>query len=285
MVIEITGTMVIVSYFVLLVILMWVLYYKNRKYNSLYKEEIKDMTRKSNKKIAEMRDRGKEIIDNLGNELVKDEVEISKLNDEIVDNDEISKLQRDEIIDDKIEINKLKDKVVEEENIIEENIQEMKEMKTKVMENKMKKDVKENKQNIKVVERGTVERKERKDFSAIENKLNRLVEIKYLPVNDEGLDIVYLVKVAGIDIRMYTGIIEANRLYIFMKKIVRDVIIDESAKVEVISLEVKTDDNDKIYYLLRIANKNVKIYTSIEEATRVAGYMTNVVNEILKIIN
>jgi hypothetical protein len=285
------------------------------------------MTKKSNKKIAEMREYGKEIIDNLGNEIVKDNVEISELNDEIVDNDEISKLQRDEIIDDKIEINELKneianndeisklqrdeiiddkieinelkDKVIEEENIIEENkaviekLQETKEMKIKVTENKMNKDVEENKsrkfvetkENIKENKENKMKKDVglmgRKDISAIESKLNKLVEIKDVQINVEGLDTVYLVKVAGIDIRVYFSIIEANRLYRFMKGIIREVIINGSAKVEI--KELKT--NDKIYYLLKVTNKNVKIYTSIQEATRVANYMTNVLNEILKMIN
>lgn len=158
-----------------------------------------------------------------------------------------------------------------ENKIIKQNKQEMQEMKVKANITE-KKDV-ENKLN-KLSELAKI------DFSAIEYRLNKLVEIIDLPVNAEGLDTVYLVKVAGIDIRVYVSIIEANRLYRFMKNIVTDVIINGSAKVEVIQLKT----NGSIYYLLKITGKNVKIYTSIQEATRVASYMTNVLNKVLNII-
>ena len=171
----------------------------------------------------------------------------------------------------KIKNRKSKETKETENKITKQNKQEMQEMKVQanVIENK---DV-ENKLS-KLSELAKI------DFSAIENRLNKLVAIKDLPVNAEGLDTIYLVQVAGIDIRVYVSIIEANRLYRFMKKIVTDVIINESAKVEVIQLKT----NGSVYYLLKITGKNVKIYTSVQEATRVANYMTNVLNKILNII-
>ena len=164
-----------------------------------------------------------------------------------------------------------------------ENIKKMKEMKTKENIKRMKEMGKKMKEitetNMKeMVTKDIKKTKETKGFSEIENISRNLVEIKEIQIENENVSTAYLLKVAGIDIRLYFNFTDAYRVGIFMKGIVRDVIRNGYAKIDV--KELKTDNDT--YYLLQIANKNVKIYTGVEEATMVAKYMTNVVNTILE---
>lgn len=115
----------------------------------------------------------------------------------------------------------------------------------------------------------------------IENKSNRLVKIIKIHLENQDVSTIYLLKVAEIDIRLFIDVNEAHRIYRYMKRIVREVILKGNAKIEV--KELNTQKNT--YYLLKIANRNVKIYTGKEESQRVANYMTNVVNAIVKKIN
>jgi hypothetical protein len=119
-----------------------------------------------------------------------------------------------------------------------------------------------------------------KELLELENKSRKLVDIKKITLdNNPDISTMYLLKVAGIDIRLFIDLSEATKDGRFMQHVVRHVIkLGSAAKAEV--KEVTTGQD--IYYLLKIANKNVKIYTGKEEAGRVASYMTNVINAILK---
>jgi hypothetical protein len=120
-----------------------------------------------------------------------------------------------------------------------------------------------------------------KGFLEIENKCRRLVEIKEISVTleDDSTSTIYLLQIAGINIRFFIDPNEAAKESRFMQKVVKQVIEKGSAaKVEVKELISK----DSIYYLLQIADKNIKIYTGKEEAGRVASYMTTVVDAILQ---
>jgi hypothetical protein len=121
-----------------------------------------------------------------------------------------------------------------------------------------------------------------KGFLEIENKCRKLVEIKEIDValEDESTSTIYLLQIAGINIRFFIDINEAKKECRFMQKVVKCVIEKGSAaKVEV--KELVSEDNT--YYLLQIAGKNIKIYTAIGEAQRIASYMTTVVDAILKL--
>ena len=156
----------------------------------------------------------------------------------------------------------------------------------KVKENKMNtpKVVKENKMNTpKVV-------KENKMIgSEIIENARRIIEIKELytktfdvpKIGLSDIEIIYLLQIAGIDIRVYSSYIEAARVANYMRQVVRQIILDRAGKVEVV--EMKTIEM-KTYYLLKIAGFDIKPYLSIQEANRVATYMENVVEHILKII-
>lgn len=119
-----------------------------------------------------------------------------------------------------------------------------------------------------------------KGFLEIENKSRRFIDIKEITLdNNTDISTMYLLKVAGIDIRLYIDLDEANKDSRFMQHVVKHVIkLGSASKVEVKEITSGQD----IYYLLKIANKNVKVYTGKEEAGRIASYMTNVVDAILK---
>jgi hypothetical protein len=112
------------------------------------------------------------------------------------------------------------------------------------------------------------------------DKCNNLVEIVGIhTIDSPDIGTIYLLKISGIEIRFYITIDEARNDYEFMKKVVNNIIdLGSEAKVEI--EEVKT--NRGIYYLLKIANKNIKVYTHKNECERIAGYMTTVVDTILK---
>lgn len=120
--------------------------------------------------------------------------------------------------------------------------------------------------------------KETKGFSEIENITRSLVEIEEIHIDNEDISTAYLLKVAGMDIRLYFNFVEVSRVAIFMTGIVRNVIRNGYAKIDV--KELKTDN--ETYYLLQLENRNVKIYTSLKEATYVAEYMNKVMNNILE---
>jgi hypothetical protein len=86
-----------------------------------------EMNKKSNKKINEIREVGKKVINELGNELIKDESEINELKNkinkeenEIIIEKETIKEQVKELINDKIEINELKEEIVDDNELINE---------------------------------------------------------------------------------------------------------------------------------------------------------------------
>jgi hypothetical protein len=133
--------------------------------------------------------------------------------------------------------------------------------------------------SIKKVEENNIE--EMKGFLEIENKCRRLVEIKEISVtlDDDSTSTIYLLQIAGINIRFFIDPNEAAKESRFMQKVVKCVIEKGSAA----TVEVKElVSEDSTYYLLRIADKNIKIYTAIGEAQRIASYMTTVVDAILK---
>lgn len=117
--------------------------------------------------------------------------------------------------------------------------------------------------------------------SEILQHARRLVAIDEVYAKDEtGKEkIIYLLKIADIDVRIYISYLEANSDANYLKKIVRKIVQDKSGKIEIV--ELKTD---KTYYLLKIAGFDIKTYLAIEEATRVAKYMEVVVNKILEIV-
>jgi hypothetical protein len=119
-----------------------------------------------------------------------------------------------------------------------------------------------------------------KGFLEIENNSRRFIEIKEITLDDNtDISTMYLLKVAQIDIRLYIDLDEAKKDGRFMQHVVKQVIKHgDASKVEVKEVTAGQD----IYYLLKIAGKNIKVYTGKEEAGRIASYMTNVVNAILK---
>jgi hypothetical protein len=176
-----------------------------------------------------------------------------------------------------IEEHKIKeeDKIIEEHKIKEED-KSIEEPKIKE-EDKIIEEPKIKEEDKSIEEQDT---NDAKGFLEIENKSRRLVEIEEIQLDDDGVDTVYLLTVAGIDIRLFFSYIDANRNCIFMKNVVKEVILNGHSKVEV--KELKTDD--KTYFMLQMAGRNTKIYTSLEEATRVANYMTIVIDAIMKMI-
>ena len=121
-----------------------------------------------------------------------------------------------------------------------------------------------------------LEDKGEKNMTEIIEKARKLVEIKELfPEGEER--IIYLLQIAEIDIRVYLTYEEANRVANFFRRAIRKILREGIGKIEIV--ELKTS---KIYYLVRIAGFDIKPYLAIEEATRVANYMENVVKKILE---
>ena len=113
--------------------------------------------------------------------------------------------------------------------------------------------------------------------SEIAECARRLVEIKEL--HPEGTErIIYLLRIAGIDIRVYLSYVEVSQVANYMRRVVRKITNDKIGNVEI--LELKTEVNT--YYLLRLAGFDIKAYLALEEATRVAKYMEDVVKKILE---
>lgn len=199
-------------------------------------------------KIGDLKDElidDNKAINELENEVVHSRIEIGELKDKIINNEEISKLQRNEIIEDKVEINKLRNKILKGE--ITKMIEKFKDKK-----------------------------------SDIENKLNRFVYIKVIKTIDPDISTLYLLKVIGIEIRFFIDPNEASKECRFMQKVIRNVIeLGSDAKVEV--KEIKTLKES--YYLMKIAGKNIKVYTHQDEANRIAGYMQTVVDAVINATN
>jgi hypothetical protein len=106
-----------------------------------------------------------------------------------------------------------------------------------------------------------------------------LVVIKEIYAEDEkGKEkIIYLLKIADIDIRIYISYLEVHTDANYLRAVIRKIVTDKAGKVEIV--ELKTE---KTYYLLKIAGFDIKTYLSIEEASRVTKYMEIVVKKILE---
>jgi hypothetical protein len=95
------------------------------------------------------------------------------------------------------------------------------------------------------------------------------IQTDYVPV--------YVVKVAGINLRGYLSKDDANRIAAFMRTVV-DSILTTGKGVEV--QELKSDVLP--IYLLKIGGISSRAYLSKAEMTRTVDYMSKIVDAILK---
>lgn len=106
----------------------------------------------------------------------------------------------------------------------------------------------------------------------ISNETEELVEVQEIQTDIAS---VYIVKIAGINLRGYLSKDDADKIADFMKQVV-DTILNTGIGIEV--QELKSDILP--IYLLKIGGINIRPYLSKAEMIRTIHYMTKIVDAI-----